>query len=564
MEWILKKFSLFLLAATSFFSACGSNPQPGVAGAVITVGDRSVLSADVTESFERYRGDTLSIDVLKDNIVARELFITHAVDLGISEEREVQRLVHERVREILQAEWIAYSLDQVEIDPQVIRDFWLTMGTGVSYTCFYHTDSLVMDSVLAMVRDGRHLSVFAAELGIDDFIRQSRGLNVVQDRNYANISDAEYLKTAAEGDIIGPFPVTLGWRMLQIDSMWTYTPPPFESESPQITQMLLGRARETRKQFLEDSLKTAYCVQVNMDVINIICGNSAEQGHSFSAFQPDQEDLQVVTWNGGSRTLFSMTENIKGLPGYMPRSTNDPLWLADYAERLALFDIEMAEAVLLGLDTIPETARRIEAKEWEVVLDRYYEMVIAPRITPDSLLYEEIYLGIRDDFPVPESRLFDVLFLENTGRIQAAEAMMASGEDILAAREQFSPFPPILAPGEETATVPLTRAMIPESDRDDLFGLLPGDETIVSLSDSTALWFRLAAVNDGYIPSFEELRDRVVSEANQQIETAAIETLVDSLSDVYHPYIDEAFFQGFYTPAQADSSTAAGSSQEVI
>jgi hypothetical protein len=559
----LKKIVLCCLTAALVFSACGTSPRPGAAGAVITVGDRSVFADNVTESFERFRGDTLSINVLKDNILARELFIAHAIELGFRDDREVQRLIHERTREILQTEWTAFVTGQVESDTSAVREFWQLMGTGVAYTCFYHNDSLVMDSVLALTRGGTDLSVFSMELGMDEILKQSRGLIVTEDIQFANTSDVEHLRGASVGDLIGPYPVPAGFRLIQIDSIWTYTPASFETESPRISAMLLARDRESRKQFLEDSLKTAYNVQTDMDVINLMCENADERGAMFGAFQPEQEELIAVTWNGGSRTLFSVAENITGLPGFLPRSTDDALWLSDYAKRLALFDIEMAEAILFGLDTIPETARRIEAKEWETVLDKYYEMVIVPRITPDSILCQEIYLAIRNDNPVLESRVYDVLFLENNDRIQAAEAMMASGEDVLAAREQFAFFPPILAEGEETTTVPLTRSMIPENDTDALFNLEPGAEVIVALSDSTALWFRLAGINEEHIPSFEEVRNLVMNEANQQMETAAIEALVDSLSEVYHPYVDEAFFEGFYVPAPSDS-TNTGSAQEVI
>jgi len=218
------------------------------------------------------------------------------------------RLTHERYREILQGEWISVVLDQVELSDEAVRDFWEKMGTGVSYTCFYHEDSLLVDSVLAMVRAGEHLSRFTAELGMDDVIRQTNGRITLDERCFCNVMDFEHLIAAEAGDIIDPFPVPLGWRMLQIDSIWTYTTEPFESDSQRIASMLLARSRESRKIFLEDSLKTAYNVQVNLDVLNLIAANADDQGVMFGIFQPEEENLVVVSWNGGSRTLFSVTE----------------------------------------------------------------------------------------------------------------------------------------------------------------------------------------------------------------------------------------------------------------
>lgn len=555
---------LFILGGAILLSACGQSIENGADGAVISVEGRNIYPENIGESFERYRGDTLSVDIFKGNIIARELFLVHAIDLGLETDREVVRLTHERSREILQAQWLSYSLDQVELDLEEVREFWETMGTGVSYTCFYHEDSLLADSVLSLVRNGEDLAKFAVEIGMDDIIRQTEGRIILNDRNYSNIMDFEYLVSAEAGDIIAPFPVTLGWRMLQIDSTWTYETGPFQNDSLRIASMLLSRSRESRKIFIEDSLRTAYNIQVDQDVMRLMAENSDSRGTMFGIFQQEEEDLTAVSWDGGSRTLFSVTENILGLPGQFPRNTDNIEWLGDYARRLALFDIEMTEAIKLGLDTIPEVAHRLEVKHWEIVLDKYYEEVIASRIVSDSVMQNQTYLEIRDDFPVAENRTFHVLFLKDTERIETAEAMMASGDDVLAAIDQFETFPPVLAEGEETITRPLERYMVPEKDRDVLFGLVPDEEAIISLTDSTALWLRLVRIDPERIPSFDEIRERVLSVVDQKLETEAIEALVDSLSSVYHPYVDEEYFESFYIPMEADSASSAESSTEVI
>ena len=179
--------------------------------------------------------------------------------------------------------------------------------------------------------------------------------------------------------------------------------------------------------------------------------------------------------------------------------------------------------------------------------------MISARIVSDSVVINEVYMEIREDHPIEESRIFHTLFLANAERIQTAEAMMVSGDDILASMDQFEIFPPILAQDQETITIPLTAAMIPENDREALFNLLSGEEAIVVLSDSTAIWLRLDSINEERIPALEDIRGRVVSETEQRQETQAIEALVDSLSGVYHLYVDEEYFEGFYTPAEVDS-----------
>ena len=559
----MRLFAFLVVTAALLFSACGETFQDGADGSVISVEDRTIFPEDIEQAFERYRGDTLSVDIFKDNIIARELFIASALDLGIGDDREVLRLTHERSREILQSEWMSYQLGFVELDPQEVIDFWSTMGTGVSYTSFYHEDSLLMDSVCTMVKAGESLSRFARELGFDEMVRLSEGRITLNDRNYSNVIDFDFLSTASTGDVCDPFPVPLGWRMLQVDSMWTYDSPPFAADSSRIASMLLSREREVRKQFLEDSLKVVYNVQVDMDVLNLMADRADSQGSMFGIFEPEEETMVAVSWDGGSRDLFSVTQNVMGLPSAFPRKTNDVDWLVDYARRLAMFDIEMAEAIELGLDTNPEIAMRLNTKRWEIILDKYYLEVISPRIVMDSSSVETVYMQIRDDYPVLETRVFHALFLSDSDKIEDAENLMASGEDVLELRDQFELFPPILAEGEETITTPIPRAMIPEDSREILFGLVLTEEAIVTLTDSTALWFRLHSINEEHTPELEEIRDRVMAEVKQRNETEAIETLVDSLSLEYHLYVDEEYFECFYVPVEMDSASTAESSLEV-
>jgi len=562
-ESVLKLLYTTAVLAFMILSSCGSSPSPGEPGAVITVGSRSVLSININDAFERLRGDTVSVDVLRDNIIARELFIAHAMDLGLQNNRESQRLVHERRREVLQSAWLAWELDKVESDDREVRDFWGSLGTGVSYTALSLRDSLLMDSVAAQVRAGAHLSRFAAEYGLDEVTRRSEGKIVIPDRNYSNLMDLDHLREAVEGDIIGPFPVPVGSRLLQIDSTWTYEPAAFQVDSQQIASMLLARAREARKQFIEDSLMTAFNAEISPEAVSVLLAHSTEEGYTYSDITGEEDTMTAVTWDGGSRDVFSVHRNVINLPGYLPRSTDSEEWTTDYILQLALYDIEMQKAIELGLDTIPETARLLDGKEFEVLLDSYYEAVIGPRITPDSSLIQQTYLEVRDEFPFPESRVFSVLFLADPGRIEHAEAIMESGGDVLTVADQFETFPPILQENEEYTTIPLTRAVVPENDRDLLFSLVPGDETIVDLSDSTALWFRLLEINPERVPEFSEIRDRVVAMAVQSRETSVIESLVDSLEEVYHPYIDEEYFRGFYPQAETDSVSCAQDSTEV-
>ncbi len=180
---------LIIVLTLSVLAGCGSNPRPEVPGAVISVAGRSVLDSEVAGSFEEHRGDSTAVTVLRDNILARELFLAHAEELGAYDDPEVQRMLHERRREILQNAWVAHELDKVESDYEEVREFWETLGTGVRYTALALRDSLLMDSVATMVREGEHLSVFAVEFGLEDITRSTAGRIEISDRNYANIMD---------------------------------------------------------------------------------------------------------------------------------------------------------------------------------------------------------------------------------------------------------------------------------------------------------------------------------------------------------------------------------------
>ncbi|HOP26905.1 MAG TPA: hypothetical protein PLM22_06225 [Candidatus Sabulitectum sp.] len=553
---------LLLTAIVLLVLSCGGDPAPGEPGAVITVNGSSVLADEVAETFERYRGDSIAVDVLRDNILARELFLAHARDLGLHEDREVQRLVHERRREILQSAWLSHELDQVPSDTEAVRSFWENLGTGVSYTALSLRDTLLMDSIADLVASGADLSRLASIHGIDNITRTTGGRIDIPDRLYANIMDLDHLSEPVEGSVIGPFPVPVGQRILRIDSVWTYQPGPFQEDSQSIARMLLSREREIRKQFVEDSLKTALQVTVSMEAMELMA--SRGNGAGFEPFTEEEQELPAVEWNGGSRDIYSVSRNILGLPAYLPRSTADPLWLAEYADRLALFDIEMEMALSLGLDTVEATARQLRVKELETLLDAYYENIIQPRIQPDSVFLAQIYDELRETMPVPEKRVFNVLFLQNSAAVAEAGSVMDSGGDMMTMTDRFETFPPILAEGETYLTVPMTEMMIPEGDRDTLFGLEQGGEAIISLTDTTSLWFRLVSVEPQRSPEFSEIRDRVVAEAEERLEIEIIGGLVDSLEAVYHPYVDNEFFQEFYVPSeQADTTAVSGGSEEV-
>lgn len=554
---------LMIVLLPLVLAGCGSNPRPEVPGAVISVGGRSVLDTDVAASFEEYRGDSTAVTVLRDNILARELFLAHAEDLGAYNDPEVQRMLHERRREILQNAWVAQELDKVESDYEEIREFWETLGTGVRYTALALRDSLLMDSVATMVRSGEHLSVFAAELGLEDITRSTAGRIETPDRNYANMMDLDHITDPAEGEIIGPFTVPVGYRILQIDSVWTYEPAPFQEDSARIASMLLARAREERKKFAEDSLRTAHGIEVNPEVIEILVSRATEDARSYQPFSEEEEELIAVTWDGGTRTAYSVYRNAMNLPGYLPRNTASYQWTRDYAEQLALYDIEMQEAEELGLDTLEGNATRLRRKEMETVLDHYYDLVIEPRIEVDSVLINQVYTEIREDFPVPESRVFNVLYLPDQSRIDTAEAMLEAGENILEAADRFETFPPILEEGESYRTVPLQRSMVPEDVREILFALTPGEETIVPLNETSGLWFSLLSIEPGHIPELGEIRDRVLSAAGQRVETQVIEGLVDSLEAVYHPYVDEDFFLEYLIPLETPEVSEPENAEEV-
>jgi len=541
--------------------SCGSEPVPGEPGAVITVQDRSVLADEVADNFELHRGDTTSVNVLRDNILARELFLAHARELGYEADREVQRLVHERRREILQSAWLSYELDRETLPQGTVMDFWNGLGTGVRYTGLSLSDSLLMDSIADLVVGGEDLSLLAEEFGMDNITRTTRGNIQITDVLYANLLDLDYLADPVPGDVIGPYPVPIGYRILRVDSVWTYEPESFQADSQRIESMLLSRQREIRKQFVEDSLKVASNVTVNMEIMELIAERG--DGYTFVPFTDEELDMTAVSWDGGTRDVFSVTRNISNLPGYLPRQTDNPQWLAEYAERLAMFDIEMELALQAGLDTVASTARQLEVKELETLLDHYYENRIAPSLQPDSALLNEVYLEIRENNPVHESRVYLVLFLSSIDKVAAARGIMESGGDMIDNSDNFEIFPPILADGEEFTTVPITRAMVPEADRDILFGMETGEETLVALNDTTSLWFRLVSVNPEHIPEFSEIRDRVLNLAEQRLETEVIGGLVDSLEAVYHPYVDYGFFEEFYVPAETDTVSTEGETQEV-
>jgi hypothetical protein len=86
--------------------------------------------------------------------------------------------------------------------------------------------------------------------------------------------------------------------------------------------------------------------------------------------------------------------------------------------------------------------------------------------------------------------------------------------------------------------------------------LEPGEALICSLEAGFHVYFRLEEIIPAHRPLLEEIRSTLEPRVMAEVEVAVIAALVDSLKEVYHPYIDEEFFLSFSTPADSTAETS--------
>lgn len=540
----------FLLAATFLILAsCGSEVP---SGAVMAVGDRVLYPEDVTSAMQRARGDSTAVRVMTDNILARELFLVHAGELGLDTIPNIRREMYERRREVLQNAYINRIQEDVTVTPEEVRAFTDSLDIQVIYSAFYTSDGNILDEFLSRLEQGEDFNSLVSLHASDALTRETGGRVGPLFLARTNRHDYSALRSLEPGQISEPFPRLPGWRMVRLDSIWHQEADPELLERQNLDAALLALRRESRRIEAQDSLLSWVDLRIDTGACSLIASRARATWGDYEPFSLDEQRMAAITWNGGERSLIDLAMNIVSLPPSMPRDATDPQWIADYAFYLGLYDAQAMVAITMGLDTIPQNARLMARREAETLLDQYHSHVLAHRITVDEDLLNQHFLAARDTMVIPEARVF--VHAAGLGHEQVAllNAIHTRGDDPVEQSDQLTFIPDLSRSPGSAVTRPMTEQDFPEPFRVRLMGLQPGESMICSLESDFHVYFRLQEVIPDHAPELEEIRHILEPRVLFEVETMVIAELVDSLKSVYRPFIDREFFDSFIEEPSPD------------
>ncbi|MFO7626047.1 MAG: hypothetical protein R6V62_02155 [Candidatus Fermentibacteraceae bacterium] len=545
------------LSILLLFCACG---QTVPEGAVMVVGERVLYPEDVMSTMQRVAGDTAAVRVMADNILARELFLQHAHDLGLDSIPGNQRVLYERRREILQNAYIGVLNSRITLDSAAFQAFRDSLPIMVEYSAFYSADSATIDLFMSRLEQGEDFNILVSELSIDAFVRETGGRTGPVPLVRTSREDYAVLRNLSPGEVGTPYLFRPGWRILKMDDLRMVETDAPALHDDELEMVFLSLSRESLRHRTQDSLASAVNLEINLEACSLLASRATSAGGDHEPYTPEEESIEAITWNGGSRSVVSLANNIIDLPGAIPRDARDPSWVANYAFWIGLYDVQTMVATSMGLDTLPQYASQIRRRQAEALLDMYYTEVLDSRIVMDEELLEQHYLAVSDTMTVPEARTFVHTAAQGDLQVQILNDLYHDGADPSQSAEMLTFIPQLSASQGSALTRPMDISEFPEAYRERVMELEPGEALICSLEAGFHVYFRLEEIIPAHRPLLEEIRSMLEPRVMAEVEIVVIAALVDSLKEVYHPYIDEEFFHSFNTPA--DSTAEASSTEE--
>jgi hypothetical protein len=540
-----KLTALLILSMAIALTSCGSDPA-GEPPAAVIAGD-TISREEMTLMLDRYRGDSASVQTVVENVINGRLVMADAESRGLAETPEMERFRYEREREQLQNAWMTWYLDlMVTIDPDTVREFYSQLGTQVVYTIMNVQDSSLCDSLRRLTLAGQELGPLVAQFSSIPWDVQIRGLIGPVDSMRVSDSDRRLLAGLGQGDVSPMDSFPSGWRFLKVDSMYQDSVESFEDIEVFITEYIRAHEMETYKRFMEDSLREANHLTVGLGIPELVVLHALDNAGNYEPYTPAEESMPAYTFDGGSRSLLSLVENIRSLPSAMPRSPTDTEWVAGYCSILGLYDIMAMEGRKMGMDTLPEVVSFVERSCASHLLDNYYALVIAPRLTPAEDELHDLYDLNEDMFIIPESRTFETISAFGAGQMELLVSLISSGTDPFSRLDDLSLLEGLTAPGDSILTTPLTMDDIPSPWDSLLFSALEGETVLCTLATDRVGVFRVAEISPERRASFDEAREQLVQLVTGEKEEEVLQVLVDSLRSAYHYEVDPDFIRGFF------------------
>lgn len=545
-------FAAMMLVA---LSGC-SREQPA-----IRVGDRKISKAELKAVLLPLGSDSAAIRTAVDNLVSRELILCDASSRGLDTMRTTLERLYDRRRERLQSAYLRYKLGLVTVPEDSVTSFYQSTGTMVCFTVMNVADSALAESLRTAVLAGADMGYLVNRFSTLETDAENLGRVGPEDLMRLSSADRQLVPGLARGEVsrVAGFPS--GWRFMRIDTLYTVDRPPFAEARQGIYDFIWAHRSEEYKKTLDDSLRSAWSLQIADGTPALISSHASDPAGDFSPYSPGEDSATAYSWRGGRRTIGFLSRNIRDIPRFMPKDATDPVWVEGYCRILGLYDIMAARAVELGLDTLPDVAAGIRASCDDVILDAWRSAVLEPRLAVSDSEIAAAWEENRSMLVVPEKRRFEGVAAVGAGQEDLLRSLLASGRDPLASRREFTPLSALLAPGESLLTKPLSSSDLPARVSDRFFALAPGEAAVCTLQGGSLVYLRLSEIIPSREATLDESRESLSSLLTSQKEGSALRGLVDSLRSAYPCEVDEEFVSRFLTDPGVEPVTPVRSSR---
>ena len=522
--------SYFIAAALLVLSSivvvsCGAGPGLPEDAALQVEGD-TVYIDELEPRLADASGDTALAMRISDAVLSRMLILHDASVRGLDTLYEIRRFNYEKMRERLQQVYLERYLDRVGVSQDSVLAFYQGLGTIVEYLVISARDSSEAQDWAARLRAGRDPSMV---LGLDLRIERMGPVDLMRVQK----EPAEVLAGMEQGQVTSPRLIGQYWRVYRLDSLWTEDPGTMEDNRGWITSILLGRKREVVKRALEDSLRAEYDLSIDTTVVEMVAEKATSPQGEHLPYSPEEARTPAYTWDGGNRPALWLANNVRNLPGQIPRSADDPGWLLDYCDILGLYDIMATAAKEMGLDTLPQIRSRVRVLREQHLLDVYHDSVIAPRLQISEEMLAEAYENQEDPITIPSKRVFDLLMAEGKHRVEALDSVLAAGTDPFETEGLFLPHPTYAESDSGYVTRPMRAGELPPPLADSLMEAPEGSVIRFDMGEEASALFRTGPVQPEREASLEEARETLEQRLRTAREEEVVGTLVDSLRQVY-------------------------------
>lgn len=555
MVRILSILFLYLL-----FSGCGGQstehtPTASEDRVILNVEGQTVTAAELDSLLETMRGDSVVIERRVENFAGRLLILHDAIQRGMDTTRAFELYTLDRERDKIRTLWMDWILDlKVSLPRDTVENFYSNMGENVVYTIITVDDRSLCDSLRQLILDGADMNLLAEEHSSNRVEASRKGIVGPVERMLVAPVNSRLMQGLEPGELSQPDSSWKGWSILRIDSLYHYTPPPFDELKNILEARIQTMLQLDYREVLFDSLRTANDLRVQEGIPELLASHFTGSGQAYEPFTPEEENLRAYSFEGGGRTVLELAENISNLPVSTDRDPADPAWIDEYSRMLGLYDIMAMEGRKQGMDTLTEVRDYVIAGTDDHLLDTYYEEVIEPRIVFGEEDIVDLFQARRDSFTIPESRIFRAINAEGEDQLELLDSLLNQGMEPFDHMDVFGPVQVLQAAGEENLTRLIYSPEIPQPYHDIMFGAELGETVTCSLSATRTMALKPVEIYPERLATLEESRSEISDILRTEKEEEAITSLIDSLKSVYHVEIDREYVESFFPAAASPDS----------